>query len=283
MSRYPISFSTLGCPTWPWRKVLDEAARLGYAGIELRGLEGEMDLTRRPEFGARHIAATVGDLKALDLVITDLGASARLHEPDPTVLAAQLDEVRRFVDLAHRLGTPWVRVFPDKFVKDEPREVTVARVASNLQALGNFARGSGVGVLLESHGDFTDSPTLAAVMRAAEGAGNVGLVWDTHHTVAAGRERPADTWAQLGRWVRHTHIKDSTPAPDGVRYVLTGDGTIGVREIVRTLAAGGYKGFYGLEWEKQWHPDIADPEVAFPQYAQVMKAWLEEAGVKPNY
>ena len=36
------------------------------------------------------------------------------------------------------------------------------------------------------------------------------------------------------------------------------------------LAAGGYKGYYGFEWEKQWHPDIAEPEVAFPQYAEVV-------------
>ena len=77
MARFPIGFSTLGCPKWPWRKVLDEAARLGYAGIELRGLEGEIDLVKRPEFGARALATSLEDLRALDLVITDLGASAR--------------------------------------------------------------------------------------------------------------------------------------------------------------------------------------------------------------
>ena len=48
---------------------------------------------------------------------------------------------------------------------------------------------------------------------------------------------------------------------------------------MRALAAGSYKGFYGFEWEKQWHPDIAEPEVAFPHYAQVMSKWLAEAGV----
>ena len=282
MSRFPISFSTLGCPKWPWRKVLDEAARLGYAGIELRGLEGEMDLTKRPELGARTIAASVKDLRALDLVITDLGASARLHEPDARVLATQMDEARRFIDLAHRLGAPWVRVFPDRFVPNEPREVTIARVGSNLAELGWFAKGSGVGVLVESHGEFTDSASLEAMMQAAGQVPGVGLVWDTHHTVSAGKEKPADTWERLGRWVRHTHIKDSTPGEKEVTYVLTGEGTIGVAGVVRALAGGGYQGFYGFEWEKQWHPDIAEPEVAFPHYAQVMSKWLAEAGVAPR-
>jgi sugar phosphate isomerase/epimerase len=279
MPRFPISFSTLGCPKWPWRKVLDEAARLGYTGIELRGLEGEMDLTRRTEFGARAIAASIKDLQALNLVITDLGASARLHEPDPRVLASQMDEARRFIDLAHRLGAPWVRVFPDRFVPDESHEATIARIGGNLADLGVFARGSGVGVLVESHGEFTNSASLEAIMKAAGQVPGIGLVWDTHHTISAGKEKPADTWARLGRWVHHTHIKDSTPGEKEVTYVLTGQGTIGVREVVMALAAGGYKGYYGFEWEKQWHPDIAEPEVAFPQYAEVVSKWLSEAGV----
>jgi sugar phosphate isomerase/epimerase len=278
MPRYPISFSTLGCPNWSWRTVLDTAARLGYAGIELRGLEGEMDLTKRPEFSARQIATSIADLKALDLVVTNLGAGTRLHEAGPAI-AVHMDEARRFVDLAHRLGARWVRVFPDRFVAGEPRERTIARVGGNLAALGRFARGSGVGILVESHGEFVESDSLEAMMRAAGDAPGVGILWDTHHTVSAGKEAPATTWARLGRLVHHTHFKDSVPAPKGVRYVLTGEGTIGVRDVVGVLAAADYKGYYGFEWEKQWHPDIADPEVALPHYAELVGKWLGEAGV----
>jgi len=62
--------------------------------------------------------------------------------------------------------------------------------------------------------------------------------------------------------------------------VLLGQGTVGVQEIVRVLAAGGYDGIYSFEWEKVWHPDIAEPDIAIPQYAGVMTKWLAEAGVK---
>jgi sugar phosphate isomerase/epimerase len=61
--------------------------------------------------------------------------------------------------------------------------------------------------------------------------------------------------------------------------VLTGTGDIPVKETVRVLATGGYKGYYCFEWEKRWHPDIDEPEVAFPQYAKVMRQYLAEAGV----
>jgi sugar phosphate isomerase/epimerase len=273
-----LGFSTLGCPKWPWAKVLDQASSLGYAGIELRGLEGEIDLTKRPEFAARQLAETKKMLADRGLVISDLGASSKMHEREPAKRAAALDEARRFIDLAHNLDAPWVRVFPDAYFDDEPREVTQQRIGETLAALGTFAMGSGVGVLMESHGALTDSPSLVAIMKAAGPAPNVGLVWDTHHTVVEGHEKPADTWTAIGRWVHHTHIKDSMADGNDRRYVLLGQGTVGVQAIVQTLVAGGYDGFFGFEWEKMWHPEIDEPETAFPQYIQRMKKWLQESG-----
>jgi hypothetical protein len=42
-------------------------------------------------------------------------------------------------------------------------------------------------------------------------------------------------------------------------------------ETIDLLAKNDYKGYYSFEWEKMWHPEIAEPEIAIPQYAQVMK------------
>jgi sugar phosphate isomerase/epimerase len=271
-----LGFSTLGCPKWPWAKVLEQASALGYQGIELRGLEGEMDLTKRPEFSALQLAETRRSLADRGLVISDLGSSARMHEREPLKRAAQLDEAYRFIDLAHNLSAPWIRVFPDAYFPDEPHESTQKRIGETLAELGTFARGSGVGVLMESHGALTDSASLVSIMKAAGEGPNVGLVWDTHHTVVEGHEKPADTWAALGQWVHHTHIKDSVAQGDDRHYVLLGQGTVGVQAIVQALVRGGYDGFFGFEWEKAWHPDIDEPEVAFPQYIQMMKKWLQE-------
>ena len=270
-----LGFSTLGCPKWPWTKVLEQASALGYSGIELRGLEGEMDLTKRPEFSARQLAETKTMLADRGLVISDLGASSKMHEREPAKRAAQMDEAQRFIDLAHNLGAPWVRVFPDAYFPDEPHESTQQRIGETLAELGTFAKGSGVGVLMESHGALTDSASIATIMKAAGPADNVGLVWDTHHTVVEGHEKPEDTWAALGKWVHHTHIKDSVADGTDRRYVLLGQGTVGVQAIVQTLVRGGYDGFFGFEWEKMWHPDIDEPEIAFPQYIQTMKKWLQ--------
>ena len=271
--RLPIAFSTLGCPKWPWARVLEQASQLGYSGIELRGIQMQMDLPKHPQFTGSGLAQSLKDLDALDLKITDLGASARMHESDPTVRAAQLDEGRRFVDLAHKLRTPYVRVFGDKIPPGEPRLTVMTRVIEGLKTLGEHARGSGVGIILEAHGDFTDSPTLLALLDGA-GMDNVALLWDAHHTFVSGKEAPDKTFSALKRYVRHTHLKDSKPEGTGVRYVLTGSGTVPVQETVNILRRGGYKGYYCFEWEKGWHPEIEEPEVAFPHFADTMRRYL---------
>jgi hypothetical protein len=54
-----------------------------------------------------------------------------------------------------------------------------------------------------------------------------------------------------------------------------------VRETVRVLVEAGYPGYYCFEWEKKWHPEIEDPEVAFPHYARVMADYLAAAAPMP--
>src|SRR2546421_4404569 len=212
-ARLPIGFSTLGCPAWSWKQILDFAQTHDYAAIELRGLQKNMDLTLAPELSREggRIEESKRELRERGLRISDLGASAELHEQDPAKRAAQLDEARRFIDLAETLRAPYVRVFGNKYVQGVPRDMMLAHIARGLRELGDYARPKGVTVLIESHGDFTDSPSLLALLEQAASP-SVALLWDAHHTFVSGKEQPEDTVRQLGRYIRHTHLKDSVPA-----------------------------------------------------------------------
>jgi hypothetical protein len=42
------------------------------------------------------------------------------------------------------------------------------------------------------------------------------------------------------------------------------------------LHASGYKGFYCFEWEKVWHPELEDPEIAIADYARVMRGYFAD-------
>ncbi len=268
-----LSFSTLGCPNWDWKTILEQAKKMGYNGIELRGIQKQMDLPTLPQFAGTAWKQSLKDVQALDLKIVDLGASAQMHEPDPAKRKAGLDSAKQFIDLAHNLKCPHIRVFGDRFLKEESRQATIDRVVEGLRELGRHAKGSGVTVLQESHGDFNKSSDLLQVLKAVD-MPEVALLWDTHHTVAFGKESPGETWKQLSKYVRHVHLKDSRPKGDEVQYVLFGTGAIPVKETVQILAEGGYKGSYGLEWEKGWHPELEEPEVAFPQFVKTMKEFL---------
>jgi sugar phosphate isomerase/epimerase len=280
--RYPLAFSTLGCPAWPWRTILEQADKLGYAALELRGIAGEMDLTKVPELNGTQRAGTKKDLAALGIVVSDLGASSSMHE-EGAAREKQLDEGRRFIDLAQALGVKYVRMFGNNIPPGEPREEVMKRVVDGFQTMTAHAKPAGVTVLIESHGDFTHSKDLVEILTRVDSP-HFALLWDAHHSFVAGGERPADSYAAFGRWIRHTHLKDSKPTGPKVedrRYVLTGTGEVPVKEQVAVLARNGYKGFYCFEWEKKWHPEIEEPEVAFPHYAKTMAEYLEAAGVKP--
>src|SRR3954471_10128167 len=279
--RLPIAVSTLGCPKWDWNTILKNTSQWGYAALELRGIQDQMDLPKCAEFSGTRLQGSKNDLSALGLKISDLGASAQMHEPDPAKRAKHMDEARRFIDLAHQLQAPYVRVFPNQFIPGEDKRVTFDRISSGLHELGEYGKGSGVTVIVESHGEFRRAEDLIPILEGAKSK-NVAFLWDAHHTCVEG-EKPADTFRELGRYTRHTHLKDSVPIPgkpkEDPRYVLTGTGQIPVKETVRVLASNGYKGYYCFEWEKRWHPEIEEPEVAFPQYAKTMRRYLAEAGV----
>jgi sugar phosphate isomerase/epimerase len=270
-ARLPLAFSTLGCPAWEWKKILEFAQANGFTAIELRGLLGNMDLPSRAEFAPAQIAESKRQVAAHALQISDLGCSSEMHTAEPAERAKQLADARRFIDLASALEVPYVRVFGNQI--RGPREEVLARVVDGLHQLGEYGVPKGVTVILESHGEFVDSPTLKEVLTKADSK-NVALLWDAHHTFVDGHEQPEHTVAELGPWIRHTHLKDSVPDGKGRKYVLTGTGDVPVERQVMALRNIGYRGYYCFEWEKVWHPDIQEPEVAFPDYARVMTGYL---------
>jgi sugar phosphate isomerase/epimerase len=271
--RLPLAFSTLGCPTWELLKILDFAQANGFAAVELRGLMGTLDLPSRPEFAGDRIAQTKKQIAEHGIKIACVSSSTELHEPDVAKHEKGIADAKRFIDLASALGAPNVRVFGNKL--EGPRDEVIARVAAGMHQLGEYAGPRGVTVIIESHGDFVESPTLKEVLTRADSP-RVGLLWDAHHTFVDGHESPEQTVAELGSWIRHSHLKDSAPVGKDRKYVLTGKGDVPVERQVLALRKIGYRGYYCFEWEKVWHPDLLEPEVAFPDYVRVMTGYLKE-------
>lgn len=265
-----LAFSTLGCPDWNFQKITDFAVQHNYNGIELRGLLRQLDLTRCPEFSTpENIAVTLSVMKDKNLAFVDLGASTNLHIADGIERKKNLDEAKRFIDLAQKINCPFVRVFPNKFPKEKDKSETMDLIIKGLLELGDYAKGSNVSVLMETHGDLVWTKDIEKVMQSAFNE-HTGLVWDVTNMWSITKEPPAEVYETLKKYIRHTHIKDLKMVDGKEHYVLLGQGEVPIFTAVDILQNGGYKGYYSFEWEKLWHPEIDEPEIALAYYSKVM-------------
>jgi hypothetical protein len=50
-----------------------------------------------------------------------------------------------------------------------------------------------------------------------------------------------------------------------------------VRGALEHLARRGFDGHVSVDWEKHWHPEIAEPEVALPHFASTLRDYVSAA------
>src|SRR5947208_11502459 len=110
-----LSFSTLGCPDWSFDKIIDFARDNQYTAIEVRGILRQMDLPLVPEFSSPEaISTTMKKMNDHGQHFVDLGSSCALHFPKGDERTKNLNEAKRFIDLAAKLNCHYIRVFPNQ-------------------------------------------------------------------------------------------------------------------------------------------------------------------------
>jgi sugar phosphate isomerase/epimerase len=279
-----LSFSTLGCPSWSLARVIDKAGRYGYDGIELRFLEDDDALWTRPELQGGGLPETRARLADAGLVVSCVDSRSFFHHPEAAKRAAALDEATRVLDLAAALSAPGIRVFGDRVQAGADRRSTEGWIAEALATLAERGRQARVECWLETHGDFATGAAARALLDRAASPG-LAAVWDPANAYSEFGEKPADGASALGDAVRHVHLKDVVPPGAGAPRipwtpVLMGRGEFPAEAVLDVLAERGYDGFVSFEWEKRWHPEIEEPEVAFPHYAKVMGEYLKDFKVE---
>jgi sugar phosphate isomerase/epimerase len=267
-----LSFTTLGCPQWTLRQIVENAAQMGYAGVDLRGLLGDIDISKRPEF-TTGLGETVQMFADHGVAISGIAISARYAVVDPAERDRQFDETRRNMELAAKLDAHILRVYGGRVPEGHTVDSILPTLVENLKRIGDEAEQYDVTLALETHDDWTDSATFARLMAEANHP-RVRVLWDLHHPFRTNGEPAEVTYANLAPYVVSIHVKDSIPTADGHQYVLLGEGDVPLKQMLDLLVAGGYDGYAILEWEKRWIPSLLEPEVAFPQYVAKMREWM---------
>lgn len=266
-----LSFSTLGCPGWNFTQITSFAKAHGYQGLEMRGILKELYLPKCPEFAsAPAIKTTLQEMADKQLQFVDLGSSCNLHFAAGAERQKNIDEGKRFLDLAAAINCPNVRVYPNKFPKEQTKQQTMDLITQGLVELAEYAKGMKVKVLMETHGEVVHYADLEAIMKAAHHP-QVGLIWDIANMWLDTGEDPKQVYAALKPYIHHTHIKDAAKKDGKLDFRFLGEGEVPIYQGMELLIKDGYKGYFSFEWEKLWHPEIPEPELALADFPVKMQ------------
>jgi sugar phosphate isomerase/epimerase len=269
MNTLPIAFSTLAFPDATLVEATTLGRSLGYAGIELRLVDGQLIDSSMSATERVQVKQTVA---AARLPIVSVDSSILLTADDAA------SELRWFLELANDWESPLVRVYGGPLAEEpRARQAQFDAAARVLQGAVPLAEQLGVAIAIETHDSFSASSVVAELLAMVDSRW-VGALWDTHHPHRMG-ERPAEIYEHIGPRVLHVQVKDARRSAEhkgGWQLVLLGEGEVPVREIVGLLAARGYGGYVSVEWEKYWHPEIEEAQIALPQYLKVLQEWVQD-------
>lgn len=270
-----IGFSSLACPTWDLATMVQRAAELGYDGLELRNLRGELHLPLARELAANpaEVRKQFSDQK-VELVC--LGSSVTLDARKTSVMARSKAVLTEYVELAGKLGCPFVRLFAGEVQRWDHRRAALARIAEALISMAPVAARNDVTLLVENGGDFPESTDLWFLVDAVAHP-NVRACWN-QCTALTARERPTNSIPRLGYRIGMVHVNDAVFDEQGLlqEYRLPGEGHGEIPRMVELLRGIAFQGYLMFEWPRLWIESLAAPETALPAAAKYLRARLAE-------
>lgn len=263
-------FSTIGCPNYDIPQVVELARANGFTGIEIRFLRGTVDIAALPEF-TTGLAETRRRFDDAGIKVVGINTGVRMLSLDPAVREQQRAAARANLVIAQGLGANYLRLFGGPIPPEQDRERALDAIAEGLGEIADLTLAGGVHSLIETHDSFCRADTILDLYRRGA-SDNLGVLWDTLHSYRHG-DSGEETWSKLGERIRLVHVKDAYVAtPQKFDFALTGEGTVPVAGFLDLLERENYDGYVNFEWEKGWHPEIAEPEVAIPHFARYIAA-----------
>lgn len=267
-----IAFSTLACPEWDARRIVFEAASIGYDAIEWRGgPDGHVLPTWSPG-QRRELRRHMAEEGVRALAVT---AYTSFVSPGQADRKASVEDLVRHIELARDLGAGAVRVFAGIREDDAPEDELHRRVVSELAGVVDFAVSAGVMIAIEQHDDFDRAAQVAAMLELLDHPG-LGAVWDVANGWAAG-ERPETGLEALRGRIRYVQLKDGAGPRKDWRPSAFGAGDVPLADAVRRLLASGTLVPISVEWLRAWSKALAPAEIALPETLRYVEGLVAAA------
>ena len=180
----PITFSTLACPEWQIESIIANAAKFGYDGIEWRGGPAGHVQPEMPDQRKALVRQACSDNGLTSLAVTAYTSFVSLS---PAERQSNVDELRRYADLAAELGARYVRTFLGELPEGASIDSALYKQISDcLLTASEYAHPMGVTIAVEPHDDFVRSTDVAPLFDSPHPAQRV--IWDLGNSFAAGEE-----------------------------------------------------------------------------------------------
>ena len=269
----PIAFSTLACPNWTVQEVIERASKFGYDGIEWRGgTQGHV----QPSMPAEQIAAlqkSSADAGTFPVAVT---AYTSFVSPIAKERQANIDELRRYADLAAELDAPYVRAFLGELPNGVNLDSSIyENISDCLNTSADYAESVGVKIAIEPHDDFVRSSTIVPILNQVQHSA-LRVIWDLGNTFAAGEE-PVQGFELLKDRIAYVQVKDGKRNDAAWQLCPLRQGDVPLGQAFQLLLANGYQGAFSVEWEYAWHPELDPPEIALPVALQTVRKLLVAA------
>jgi sugar phosphate isomerase/epimerase len=180
----PIAFSTLAFPDATLAEATSLGRSWGYAGVELRLIDGQPIDSSMPASERVRVKQTIAAAR-LPIVAVDSMILLTADEAGP--------ELRRFLELANDWESPLIRVYGGPLAEEpRARRTQIEAAAGVLQEAVPLAERLGVAVAIETHDAFSASSVVAELLAMVDSRW-IGALWDTHHPHRMEKVRPRFT------------------------------------------------------------------------------------------
>ena len=187
----------------------------------------------------------------------------------------------REVQIGALLGSPSIRMFGGDITNYHSPVEYIDRMAQGIEkALTHYPN---MNIVLQNHCNsysFLQGVQLANCLRHDR----FGLVFSPDHCFLM-QENITEVFSLAKIFSKQIYISDilldQPRAPNARNYisgksVLPGKGDINITDALKAIGGDEFKGWITFKWEKIWHNELEEPEIALPYFLKYIKNLLHE-------
>ena len=250
-----LSFSIQNWKGIGWNEFLRTAVSTRMNGIELYDITGPVFAGKESPANPELAPSTRRRLLSDGISVPCVSTVADFTDP------SFMREMEECIRVAVNLGIPYIGIHTSSSDSGACAEV----IGEILDRVGTKP----VVVLVETSEFYADTEALRDLLNRFSDD-RLAALWDMYSTCYFAQEEAEKTITNLGAYVRHVHIHDYRKAEEEPAPELIGSGLLPMEDLMNALRSINYDGFISLEWDPDWMPEIADMEIVFTHFVNVM-------------